>query len=132
MYIHIHVFIYVYVCIYIYTHIHAYQVPMHAPHNRHESHIHIHTHTYIHTQTTTHHRYLGTHLTTVPVVSSFAKHESYVFAGDHSSASAIPDAFNDLPKKLRVTPEMTAVDTASMPHATAVVYNNFPREPTGV
>lgn len=75
-------------------------------------------------------RYFGTQLETAPIISGFAKHESYYYAGNHGSPSVIPQAFKPLPRKLEATPEMTAVDTASMPHATAVLYNNFPREPT--
>jgi len=77
-------------------------------------------------------QYFSTSLQELPIISGFAKRSRTLVMGDPSTASAIPEGFAALPPKLIVDdPHMTAVDTMSMPGGTVVVYNNFPRHPTG-
>jgi len=76
--------------------------------------------------------YFGLHLAPTDVTSGFQMRKSYEIAGDHSSPLSYPEKLEEeLPQKLEPAEGMTAFDTATLPAATAVVYNNFPRTPTG-
>jgi hypothetical protein len=77
-------------------------------------------------------KYFGLHLEPTPVTSGYQMRKSYEIAGDPSSPLAYPEVLEEeLPLKLQPGQGMTAFDTATLPAATAVVYNNFPRSPTG-
>ena len=78
----------------------------------------------------------------VPVISGFKRRESLMVLGDPSTASAIPGAYaverrvgatyyGGLPDKIAPTEDMVAVDTMSLPGASIIIYNNWPRVPTG-
>ena len=67
----------------------------------------------------------------VPTASGFKLRESLLVPGDHSSPSAVPEALSEnLPDKLPFDASVTSAATATLPPATAVVYNNFPHAPT--
>jgi len=87
-------------------------------------------------------RYYGFDIKTVPVISGFKHRQSRMVVGDPSTPSAIPEAYalestvgatyyGGLPDKLAPTEDMVAVDTLSLPGASIIVYNNWPRVPTG-
>jgi len=83
-------------------------------------------------------RYFSSDMKSLPIISGFAKRKSTLVLGDPSTPSAIPEAFDALPAKLLVGEEhggvggdVHAVDTMSLPGGTSIVYNNFPRHPTG-
>ena len=77
-------------------------------------------------------KYFGSHMALTDVISGFQMRESYEIADDPSSPLAYPEKLEEeLPQKLEAATSMSAVDTATLPPATAVVYNNFPRSPTG-
>jgi len=76
-------------------------------------------------------QYFGLDMQTNPIESDFSKRASYTIAGDPSTPSAYFEAIDEaMPATLKQTPGMIGVDTSSLPDATAVVYNNFPRVPT--
>lgn len=76
--------------------------------------------------------YFGMNLKFTDVISGFQMRKSYEIAGDHSSPLAYPEKLEEeLPQKLYAEEGMSAIDTSSLPPATAVVFNNFPRSPTG-
>ncbi|EKX54103.1 hypothetical protein GUITHDRAFT_150153 [Guillardia theta CCMP2712] len=73
-------------------------------------------------------QYFGYQIESNPIQSDFSKRESYTVAGDPSTPSAYFEAIDEaMPAKLKQTPGMVGVDTSTLPAATAVVYNNFPR-----
>jgi len=87
-------------------------------------------------------RYFAFNIKQVPVVSGYKRREAEMVLGDPSTASSIPEAyalerkigatyFGGLPNKLAPTEDMTAVDTLSLPGASIIIYNNWPRVPTG-
>jgi hypothetical protein len=87
-------------------------------------------------------RYFAYDIKQVPVISGFKRRESLMVLGDPSTASAIPSAYakerlvgatyyGGLPDKIAPTEDMVSVDTLSLPGASIIVYNNWPRVPTG-
>jgi hypothetical protein len=87
-------------------------------------------------------RYYGFHVKQIPVVSGFKRKTPRMVIGDPSTPSAVPEAFalerkigatyyGGLPNKLAPTEDMVSVDTLSLPGASIIVYNNWPRVPTG-
>jgi hypothetical protein len=87
-------------------------------------------------------RYYGFDIKTVPVISGFKRRSSRMVVGDPSTPSAIPSAYalertvgatyyGGLPDKVAPTEDMVAVDTLSLPGASIIIYNNWPRVPTG-
>jgi len=87
-------------------------------------------------------RYFAYDIKQVPVISGFKRRESLMILGDPSTASAIPGAYaverrvgatyyGGLPDKIAPTEDMVAVDTMSLPGASIIIYNNWPRVPTG-
>ena len=77
-------------------------------------------------------KYFGTQLATTDVNSGFKMSRSLEVEGDPGSPLAYPEKLEEeLPQKLYPQSGMTAINTATLPPATAVVFNNFPRSPTG-
>jgi len=87
-------------------------------------------------------RYFAYEIKQVPVISGFKRRESLMVLGDPSTASAIPSAYaverrvgasyyGGLPDKIAPTEDMVSVDTLSLPGASIIIYNNWPRVPTG-
>ena len=87
-------------------------------------------------------RYFAYDIKQVPVISGFKRRESLMVLGDPTTASAIPSAYaierkvgatyyGGLPDKIAPTEDMVSVDTLSLPGASIIVYNNWPRVPTG-
>jgi hypothetical protein len=87
-------------------------------------------------------RYFAYDIKQLPVISGFKRRESLMILGDPSTASAIPSAYaaerrvgatyyGGLPDKIAPTDDMVSVDTMSLPGASIIIYNNWPREPTG-
>eukprot|EP00960_Hanusia_phi_P047626 758484-Hanusia_phi.AAC.7 len=87
-------------------------------------------------------RYFGFHIKQVPVISGYKRREALMIMGDPSTASSVPQAYaverqigatyyGGLPNKLAPTSDMVAVDTLSLPGASIIIYNNWPRVPTG-
>jgi len=87
-------------------------------------------------------RYFGFGIKQVPVISSYKRREAKMVMGDPSTASAIPASYalerkigatyyGGLPDKLAPTEDMVAVDTLTLPGASIIIYNNWPRVPTG-
>jgi hypothetical protein len=87
-------------------------------------------------------RYFGYNIKELPVVSSFKRRESLMVMDDPTTPSSIPTAwalerkvgatyYGGLPDKLTPTEDMVSVDTLSLPGASIIVYNNWPRVPTG-
>lgn len=87
-------------------------------------------------------RYFAYEIKQVPVISGFKRRESLMVLGDPSTASAIPSAYaverrvgasyyGGLPDKIAPTEDMVSVDTLTLPGASIIIYNNWPRVPTG-
>ena len=77
-------------------------------------------------------QYFGTEMKLTDVISSFKMRASYEIAGDQSTPMSYPEKMEEeLPDTLDANEDVNAVDVATLPPATAVVYNNFPRTPTG-
>mmetsp|Transcript_76754 Transcript_76754/g.206865 ORF Transcript_76754/g.206865 Transcript_76754/m.206865 type:complete len:310 (+) Transcript_76754:170-1099(+) len=87
-------------------------------------------------------KYFAYKIKQVPVVSGYKRRESLMVLGDPSTPSSIPEAYalerrvgasyyGGLPNKLAPTKDMVAVDTLSLPGASIIIYNNWPRVPTG-
>ena len=86
--------------------------------------------------------YFAYEIKQVPVISGFKRRESLMVLGDPSTASAIPTAYaserivgstyyGGLPDKIAPTEDMVSVDTLTLPGASIIIYNNWPRVPTG-
>jgi len=86
--------------------------------------------------------YFGYKIKQVPVVSGYKRRQSLMVLGDPSTPTSIPEAYalevragatyyGGLPDKLAPTKDMVAVDTLSLPGASIIIYNNWPRVPTG-
>ena len=77
-------------------------------------------------------QYFGTEMKLTDVISSFKMRAAYEIAGDQSTPMSYPEKIEEeLPDTLDANENVNAVDTATLPPATAVVYSNFPRTPTG-
>ena len=76
-------------------------------------------------------RYFGFDIKTVEVTSRFRKVVHAFKLGDSNPPKEFVEFLTDLPEVLPDYEGMLAVDVASLPPASTVLYNNFPHEPLG-